>query len=85
MADAAATIKPWQQEPNRCTEFHLPAPLQLHLQIFKADTTDMVFFKAVKLTKKSLLHLKIQDAEMEPVDSSFKNETEKNIYFFNGK
>lgn len=44
MADAAATIKPWQQEPNRCTEFHLPAPLQLHLQIFKADTTDMGFF-----------------------------------------
>lgn len=44
MADAAATIKPWQQEPNRCTEFHLPAPLQICLQICNADTTDMFFF-----------------------------------------
>lgn len=61
MADAAAMIKPWQQEPNRCTEFHLPAPLQLYLPIFKADTTDVVF-SAEKLTKKTLFHLKIQDA-----------------------
>lgn len=45
MADAAVMIKPWQQEPNRCTEFYLPAPLQLYVQIFKADTTDMFFFQ----------------------------------------
>lgn len=39
-------------------------------------------FSAEKLAKKTLLHLEIQDAEMESVDPSFKNERQNKYLFF---